>query len=375
MRIHRPLLMATVVALILMKAAAGQFQANNTTAASAPNIEFLGQFQSPADVEATRTPCQHLRDFFDHSGQAHDVSGERPAFCDKIVDVALGKAVATDSMPEQRLRIAKIATDPHGRIVMTEPGTRSVHILDFTKRKYQHIDGSRNNVLLHPNAVAIDGEGDIFITDLKLGMIARFDSGGKFKNYIGDFKGERAFEQPNSIAIDRATGRIFLADASRQFVFIYDKKGKKLASIGKRGGGIGPAEFRVPTELTLHGGELFVLDKRNARVQVFDLDGHYRREFKIEALGTDTQRGIAVDAAGRVYFLLEVGQVAIFSPRGELISKFGTYGGNPGEFREPRGMYIDSNNRLYVADPGNQRVQVFRITDQTATRTSTASAR
>ena len=332
-------------------------------AASGPphGIKFLSMFQSDSDVDAARTPCQHMRDVFDHSGRATDVTGERPAFCDKIVDVIAGKAAPGPGEFVPGIRAANVATDSHHRIIFTEPATRSVHILDFANRKYLRIDGTKDDRLIFPFGIAVDAEDNIYVTDQRRGIIVIFNSDGKFKKYIGDFRGESSFDQPTSIAIDRTSGRIYLTETARHFVRILDSKGKNFASIGKRGGGTGPAQFRMPTELALHGQEFFVLDKRNTRIQVFDLEGHYKREFKIQS-GSGV-RGMAIDSQGWIYIPLDVGLIQVLDTRGGFLFNFGTYGTAEAEFKEPHGLYIDTTDRLYITDTGNQRMQIFQITD------------
>lgn len=337
-------------------------------------IEFVSLFRSDSDVDVARTPCQRVRDYFDHTGEAHDVTGERAAVCDQVLDVIAGKAEPVPAVAQLPIGAAKLVTDSQGRIIVTEPATRSVHILDFANRKYIRIEGSKDDRILLPSAVAVDANDNVYVTDSKRGMIDVFSAAGKFKKYIGNFKGEGAFQLPNSIAIDRPSGRIYLTDTPRHLVLILDRNGKELTRVGKRGGGTGPAEFLLPTELALHGQELFVLDKQNRRIQVFDLDGHFRREFKPNVLGSDTTTGMAVDAGGSIYLMQEFGLIEVVDAKGELLLRFGHYGAGPGEFINSQGISIDAAGRLCVADTGNLRVQIFQISNQ-ANMNRTAASR
>jgi hypothetical protein len=54
---------------------------------------------------------------------------------------------------------------------------------------------------------------------------------------------------------------------------------------------------------------------------------------------------------------------------GKLLFRFGQSGNQPGEFEKPRGLCTDSKDRLYVMDSGNQRIQVFQVTDQSRPKT------
>jgi DNA-binding beta-propeller fold protein YncE len=71
-------------------------------------------------------------------------------------------------------------------------------------------------------------------------------------------------------------------------------------------------------------------------------------------------RGIAVDSQGHV-LVADTGnkRIIVYSPDGNFISKFGGIGSAAGQFDEPVGLALDSKGNLYVADTWNQRIQVF----------------
>jgi DNA-binding beta-propeller fold protein YncE len=51
--------------------------------------------------------------------------------------------------------------------------------------------------------------------------------------------------------------------------------------------------------------------------------------------------------------------VQIFDSEGTLMLDFGSEGRGPGEFWLPAGIFIDTHNRIWIADSYNRRVQVF----------------
>lgn len=63
-----------------------------------------------------------------------------------------------------------------------------------------------------------------------------------------------------------------------------------------------------------------------------------------------------------------VGRISKWSPDGKLIKTFGTYGYAPGQFRGAHALAFDSKGRLFVADRGNRRIQIF---DQNGTHLDT----
>ena len=330
---------------------------------------FLTSFSADADVNGSRTGCQQVRDVFQPSAVGSDITGERPTACDQVLDIVAGKADAGDSA--RPIAAAKIAVDSNLRVLITEPMTHMVHILNFATRKYSQIDGAKDGRLSYPYSIAVDANNNIYVTDLKLGKIAVYNASGKFLRYMGSFKSENLFEDPQSIAIDRATGRIYVTDTTRHFVVILDRGGKIIAQIGKRGGGSGPAEFKQPTEIAVYENEVFVLDRRNFRIQVLDLDGKFRRQFRFRDAGGSDTDGMTIDSQGRL-FITFLSWIEAYSLEGQFLFRFGKGGDQPGEFQAPNGISTDAKDRLYVVDAGNRRIQVFQVANQAATKTAAA---
>jgi DNA-binding beta-propeller fold protein YncE len=301
------------------------------------------------------------------SASAPSVSGELPTVCDQALDIVLGKADVLPPEVTAPIHGAKVAVDSNLRVLISEPSTRSVHILDFANKRYSRIDGAKGNRMSHPYALATDRANNIYVTDLDRGRIAVYSPDGKFIRYIGNFKNEEGlFQHPQAISIDRATNRIYLADTDRDFVLILDTKGKILAQLGRRGGGNGPAEFKRPTDVAIFGKSLFVLDKLNNQIQVLDLDGHFLREFNLEGSGASEGNAMAFDAQGRL-FVSVMNWVEVFDQQGKLQFRFGQGGDQQGEFQMAEGICTDEKNRAYIVDSGNYRVQVFQVSSQADT--------
>lgn len=348
---------AVVVPVVLLGASFGQRPAQE----KAP-LQFVNAFSADVDVNGNRTPCQHMRDIVHPSAAANGMGAERPAVCDSVLNIVAGKATVP-SEAELPIRAGKIAVDSKQRVLITEPSTRVVHVLDFKHRKYLRINGAKGDRMISPFAVASDAANNIYVTDLELGRIAVYKPDGKFLKYIGTYKGEGLFEDPRAIAIDPAAGRIYLADTSRSFILILDLDGNILTQVGKRGGGDGPGEFRQPSDIAIHGGEVFVLDRQTFRIQVLDLKGNFRRQFQLAGAGTNA-KGIAFDSQGRLFAPVPVMEwLAAFNQEGELLFRLGQRGDNQGEFKTPDAICTDSRDRVYVVDSENHRIQVFQITD------------
>lgn len=286
----------------------------------------------------------------------HDVKPDR-GFWNKLVDVVAGD-------PEYRflVRPYSIVADSHDRIIITDPGSLGIHIFDFAHHKYKfisHTEGSEE--LRAPQCVTVDREDSIYVTDSEAGKIFVFSPNGKFKRAIGSLKGgEGFFKRPTGIAVDLDAGRIYVADTWRDRVFILDMNGLVLKSIGGKGQATG--EFNFPTELHLNGDSLFVVDAMNFRIQVFDRNGSFKS--LIGRLGDGRgelwrPKGMDIDSEGHIYLadaLFNI--VQVFDREGQLLYYFGKDAG-VGDFQLPSGVAIDRNDRIFVVDSYRKRIQVF----------------
>jgi len=281
-------------------------------------------------------------------------------FWNKVVDVIAGA-------PEYHnmVRPYSITTDSKGRVIITDPGARGVHIFDFAKEKYKFLSrwDTDKNQLISPQCVAVDAQDKIYVTDSDSGKIFVFDPNGKMERVVGALKyGEGFFKRPTGIAVDSAAGHIYVTDTLRDEIYMLDMQGSVLKKIGKRGTGNG--EFNLPTELRLYGDNLVVVDALNFRVQVFNKNGEF--QYAIGKNGDDVgamfrPKGVAFDSEGHLYVVDGMWSVVqVFNREGQLLYYFGQLGNAPGAFQLPTGLKIDGQDRIYVVDSFNKRVQVFR---------------
>lgn len=117
-------------------------------------------------------------------------------------------------------------------------------------------------------------------------------------------------------------------------------------------------------------GSVYVTDTWNHRVQKFTEDGEpvttwgqYGQPFPEDPASKSYfwgPRGIAVDSQGHV-FVADTGnkRIAVFDEEGNFLTEFGAAGLDPGQFDEPVGVAVAADGTVYVTDTWNQRVQSF----------------
>ena len=81
-------------------------------------------------------------------------------------------------------------------------------------------------------------------------------------------------------------------------------------------------------------------------------DGEFRWP---QGLGIDFERNVYVSDRGN-------DRIQVFDPQGIFLRKWGVSGSGDGEFSQPQDLAIDSDGDVYVSDQGNHRILVFKPT-------------
>ncbi|MGH9145327.1 MAG: peptidyl-alpha-hydroxyglycine alpha-amidating lyase family protein [Vicinamibacterales bacterium] len=201
------------------------------------------------------------------------------------------------------------------------------------------------------------GAGGSACLDSPLDPILQFDTSGKLLKSFG----RGVIVSPHKITVDR-DGNLWVADngsapGKGHQVHKFSPDGKLLMSLGKAGvAGAGLDEFDQPTEVAVApNGDIFVADGHsggggalgNARVMKFDKTGKFLKTWGKKGMGPgefDVLHTLALDLRGRLFVGdRQNNRIQIFDQDGRLIALWYQFG-------RPSGMYIDRNDILYVAD-------------------------
>lgn len=170
------------------------------------------------------------------------------------------------------------------------------------------------------------------------------------------------FNEPTGIAV--ADGEVFVSDARNGRIQVFDPDGRFLRQFGQ--GGQSRARLGRPMNLAIAGGELYVADYWIDRIQVYGLDGGWRRSIGASGSGPgqfNAPGGVAVAANGDLYVADFYNQrIQQLHPDGSFVRQWGVTGETgigAGHFNYPTDVALDRAGRLYVADGYNDRVQVF----------------
>lgn len=170
--------------------------------------------------------------------------------------------------------------------------------------------------------------------------------------------GEQApvvLQRPQSGAVDTA-GRVFVTDASRQAVFVFDTRAGELVVWDKAEG---YANFLMPVGIAAGpDGEMLVADAELGIVARIGQRGNPGRAIGRGLLKRPT--GVAYDAArGRIFVAdTYAHDIKVFDREGRLVRTIGRHGEGPAEFNFPTHLAF-ARGELYVTDTMNSRIQVF----------------
>jgi DNA-binding beta-propeller fold protein YncE len=264
-----------------------------------------------------------------------------------------------------------IAEDSKGNLYVADGKVGAVFIFNTETKDLSMI---KHGVQAHFGDIiglAVDDSDRLFVSDTKMHRIMVFDKTHHAEGTIGE-----GLIDPGGMAVDNENRFLYVADAALDQVLVYDADKltliRKIGTAGKAHTLTEAGQFSVPTNVALDAdGNLYVTDTYNNRVEVFDAEGNFIRQWGKagDRPGTFSRpKGIAIDVDGHVWVADAVqDRVQCFTPEGQLLIWMGGHGTLPGQFRTLAGLYIDKNNRIFTSEQYPGRVQMFRyITDDEA---------
>jgi len=161
-----------------------------------------------------------------------------------------------------------------GKVYATDTYQVFVFDLDGKLLRQFGMPGLDPGQLDHPNGIAVDSRGHIYVSDSNHNRVSAFDSVGKHLwttgSKVSDLQKEtdNPFVLPRGLAID-GDGTILLADPLGQNLVRLAEDGAVVAKYGVRGAE--PGEFNFPNDVSIRGELILVSDRENDRIQVVRL--------------------------------------------------------------------------------------------------------
>jgi len=260
---------------------------------------------------------------------------------------------------------AAVAFGPDGHLFVLTRGEKTFFEFD---RDGTFIRAFGDKLFTRSHGLRIDREGNLWATDVGGHIVVKMSRDGRTLMTIGtrgeagewnEAAGSRRLNQPNDVVI-ADNGDIFIVQGHTPGprgdarVLKFDKDGRFITSWGGKGNG--PGQFQVAHGIDIDAkGLLWVADRENQRIQVFQQDGAFVREIKYKGLPCSLD-------IGREYIYMVngfAGQLVKMDLDGKVLAALGRPGKGPGEFGEAHMIAVNDRDEIYVADSVNAALVKF----------------
>ena len=201
------------------------------------------------------------------------------------------------------------------------------------------------------DAADFDSSGNLWVVDSSAGGVVKLSNSGAVLARIG----YGVLSPSNALALD-LDGNVWVGDNGQNRFVKFDQNGNVKLTIASAYGTAPHMAFDSSGNMwAFHAdnwGGTYYLRQFNAQT------GAILQTWTGVTVTPWGGGGIAIDAAGNIW-VSQNNDIHEYSPTGQELLHFGSYGSGQGQFNNPIGLAIDQFNNLYVADASNQRVQKF----------------
>lgn len=266
--------------------------------------------------------------------------------------------------------VAGVGVDSHGHVFVFHRGHRPILCLDGETGRILRSWG--DGMFGSAHGLAVDSRDNVWVTDIVHHQVFKFSHDGELLMTVGakDVPGDdaRHFNRPTDIAI-APNGDFWVADGyGNSRVVRFNARGEYITEWGRKGDR--PGEFDTPHGITIDAqGRIYVADRGNARIQVFDGNGKLLHVWKSDELGRPW--AVEVGPDGSLYVAdggdlnqqpgpYERNRALKLDLDGKILAKWGSFGSYDGQFYWAHDIAVGPKGEVYVGDVyWGMRVQKF----------------
>ena len=249
-----------------------------------------------------------------------------------------------------------IAFNKCGEMIVSE--CHRVSIFDIRGQKIRTFGshGDSPDQMVYPKGIAIADDDNIYVSSWH--KLQKFTSSGDLIKCVGQ-RGwkEREFDDPRGVTL--YDNQLYVCDRNNHRIQVFDLDLNFVRSIGSRGNGRG--EFNAPLDVKFDtAGNMYVAEYDNGRVQVMDSSGHFIRSFGQE--GEGKLRGPSgLHIADKYVYVSDFSGhcIVVYETSGQFVTSSGRRGQKEGEFHYPFCISSCADGFIHVCDRWNNRVQIF----------------
>lgn len=247
--------------------------------------------------------------------------------------------------------------------------TNTIFLLDKMSGKVLNSWGA--NMFIMPHGLSIDEENNIWVTDVGLNQVFKFNHNGELLLKLGEAKiagnDSAHFNLPTDVAIAH-DGSFYVSDGYKNSRIVkFSKEGKYLFEWGKKGTEY--SEFNIPHSICLDShGNVFVADRENNRIQEFDMNGKFLKEWKNDK--AEVLYSLAIDKKDNIFTVDEIykndslptgDDIIQLDPELNLITRFGRSDMSIDSSAWFHDIAVDKEGSIYVANLTIKKIQKFKL--------------
>jgi len=264
------------------------------------------------------------------------------------------------------LEVADVAVDSQDRVYVFSRGEHPMMVFD---RDGNFLASWGEGLFKRPHGITIGPDDTLYCVDDVDHTVSKFTLEGQVLMTLGTpgkaapFQGGAPFNRPTKVALDPRTGDIYVADGyGNSRVHKYSPDGRHLLSWGVPGSD--PGQFNlVHSVCTDKDGWVYVADRENHRVQIFESNGKYVTQWN----NIHRPCGLYIDGNRQQFcYVGELGptlpinkdypnlgpRISIYNLEGKRLARLGDIrmGEKPNQFWAPHGIAMDSRGDLYIGE-------------------------
>ena len=255
-----------------------------------------------------------------------------------------------------------VAINSKGHIFILNRGNHP--LLEFTNDgDFVSSFGEGSPVFRRPHSIRFDSQDNLWFVGAGDNLVVKFDPKRRVEQALGRREGdmdwvymthgiERAIPPPASFYQPTDTvvgpdGSTYVTDGyGNSRVVKFTREGNLVKYWGDRG--TKPGQFNTPHNIVMDANQiLYVADRQNSRVQVFDTDGNFKQEWKVGGLAWSL---CITPPPNQVIFVGSVGRIYEYDLSGKLLGQFGKLGRLPGWFDSIHALACPDAKTLYLAE-------------------------
>ncbi len=227
--------------------------------------------------------------------------------------------------------------------------------------------------------IRLGPEGNVWTANINSHVVRKYSPEGKLLLTLGEAgqagTDQGHFDRPTDMAV-LPTGDIFVSDGyGNRRVIHFDATGKYVNQWGQEGAK--PGQFALPHSIVADShGRLYIADRENARIQVFDTKGKLLAVWEDLMIpwGLWLTKKEELWVCGSSPVKDDTGKWLVYPPSDQVLMKLSLKGevllqvplkkttvppGKPGELNWVHGIAVDSQGNLYLGDIQGSRAQKF----------------